>query len=143
MGKCWVIIEDDSLAGYITLLADKLSSIGDGKKLLSNEGIKYQTYPAVKIGLLAADERAKGAGTRLMDWALFYIATEIVPRVGVRYVTVDALFDEDKGYDISTFYKEKWGFIYASPSSETPKRHPYKTMFLDIRPLVEALCEHI
>lgn len=139
VGKCWVIVEKGSLAGYITLLADKLSTESENVKLLHSEGVKYQSYPAVKIGLLAADERARGAGGRLMDWALDYIATELVPRLGVRFVTVDALFDPDKDYDASTFYRDKYGFIYANPDAESPKTKPYKTMYLDIRPMVDAL----
>lgn len=52
------------MGGYITLLADKLSL---EEAILLGEGIKYQTFPAVKIGLLAADSRAKGAGRSLVE----------------------------------------------------------------------------
>jgi hypothetical protein len=44
--------QGDSLAGYITLLADKLQV---ENPILVEEGVKYQTFPAIKIGLLAVD----------------------------------------------------------------------------------------
>jgi hypothetical protein len=55
--QCWIVRVGDSLAGYITLLADKLQ-VED--TLLDQEGVKYRTFPAVKIGLLAVDRRTKG-----------------------------------------------------------------------------------
>jgi GNAT superfamily N-acetyltransferase len=100
---CWAIRSGDSLAGYITLLADKLQV---ENPILVEEGVKYQTFPAIKIGLLAVDRRAKGAGRHLMEWAIEYVVSEIVPVVGVRFVTVDALYDRDvePAYDASGFY---------------------------------------
>ena len=65
MSQCWIIRHNESLAGYITLLADKLEA---DEQLLAEEGVQYRTFPAVKIGLLAADQRAKGAGRRLVEW---------------------------------------------------------------------------
>jgi hypothetical protein len=53
--QCWVLRVGDALAGYITLLADKLQA---ENPLLVEEGVKYQTFPAIKIGLLAVDRRA-------------------------------------------------------------------------------------
>jgi hypothetical protein len=67
IGRCWIIHHNNHLAGYITLLADKLTV---QRRLLRGEQIEYRTFPAVKIGLLAADRRAKGAGTRLMERAM-------------------------------------------------------------------------
>jgi hypothetical protein len=46
---CWVVRIGDSLAGYITLLADKLQV---EEPILLEESVKYRTFPAVKIGLL-------------------------------------------------------------------------------------------
>jgi hypothetical protein len=62
--QCWLVRVEDALAGYITLLADKLE-VED--TLLIQEGVKYRTFPAVKIGLLAVDRRTKGLGVRLME----------------------------------------------------------------------------
>jgi hypothetical protein len=54
--QCWIAGVEDALADYITLLADKLE-VEDN--LLIQEGVKYRTFPAVMIGLLAVDRRTK------------------------------------------------------------------------------------
>jgi GNAT superfamily N-acetyltransferase len=135
--QCWIARVEDALAGYITLLADKLD-VED--TLLIQEGVKYRTFPAVKIGLLAVDRRTKGLGVRLMEWAIDYVITEVVPIIGVRFVTVDALydFDVDPVYDASRFY-EKLGFEFADPTESLPPVNPYRTMYLDLKPLMDAL----
>ena len=132
---CWLIREESGLAAYITLLADKLEV---DSPLLKSEDIKYRTFPAVKIGLLAADERAKGAGTRLVEWALEYIAADLSQKIGVRFVTVDALYDPDNGYDTSGYYR-RFGFLLADPHGPVPPPVPYRTMFLDLKPLIDAI----
>lgn len=43
----------------MTPITDKLEL---DQPILIDEGVQYQTFPAIKIGLLAADRRAKGAG---------------------------------------------------------------------------------
>ena len=135
--QCWIARVEDALAGYITLLADKLE-VED--TLLIQEGVKYRTFPAVKVGLLAVDRRTKGLGLRFMEWAIDYVITEVVPIIGVRCITVDALydFDIDPAYDASGFY-EKLGFEFADPTEPLPPVNPYRTMYLDLKPLIEAL----
>jgi GNAT superfamily N-acetyltransferase len=140
IGRCWVLIGNGLLAGYITLLTDKLQMENPP---LGGEGITYSTMPAVKIGLLAADQRAKGAGTRLVEWALEYVAEEIVPKVGVRFVTVDAFYDKDPGsdgkhYDASGFY-QKIGFNFVNPEESLPPEDGYRTMYFDLKPLIEVI----
>ena len=142
IGRCWVIVSDGLLAGYITLLTDKLKREAD-KPPLKGEGIKYASAPAIKIGLLAADKRAKGAGRRLVEWALEYVASELVSKVGVRFVTVDAFFDKDLDknglhYDASGFY-EKIGFNFANPDEKLPPEDGYRTMYFDLKPLIELI----
>jgi len=135
--QCWIARVEDALAGYITLLADKLE-VED--TLLIQEGVKYRTFPAVKVGLLAVDRRTKGLGLRFMEWAIDYVITEVVPIIGVRFITVDALYDYDfdPAYDASGFY-EKLGFEFADPTEPLPPINPYRTMYLDLKPLMEAL----
>jgi GNAT superfamily N-acetyltransferase len=108
--------------------------------LLLQEGVKYRTFPAVKIGLLAVDRRTKGLGVRFMEWAIDYVITEVVPIIGVRFITVDALYDfeVEPAYDASGFY-EKLGFEFADPMESLPPVNPYRTMYLDLKPLMEAL----
>ncbi len=139
VGRCWVLRHGDDLAAYVTLLADRLEV---DTRLLEDEDVQYKTFPAVKIGLLAADERARGAGTRLVEWALEYVATELVPLVGVRFVTVDALYDpdDDPAYDTAPYY-ERFGFRLVNPDADLPPEQPYRTMYLDIKPFVDALAD--
>ena len=130
------------MAGYITLLTDKLEL---EQPPLAGEGVQYRTMPAVKIGLLAADGRARGAGRRLVEWALEYAAVELVPRVGVRFMTVDAFYDLDADsvgvhYDASGFYT-RLGFNFVNPDEALPPPQSYRTMYFDLKPLVEALRE--
>jgi GNAT superfamily N-acetyltransferase len=135
--QCWIARVEDALAGYMTLLADKLQ-VEDA--LLVQEGVKYRTFPAIKIGLLAVDRRAKGLGMRLMEWAIDYVIAEVVPAIGVRFITVDALYDSDVDppYDTSSFYA-KLGFEFADPTELLPPTNPYRTMYLDLKPLIEVL----
>lgn len=132
MCRCWIISHNGALAAYITLLADRLSI--ERKKFLKTEGVKRDSFPAVKIGYLASDKRAQGAGSHLLEWSLSYIALTLSPAVGVRFVTVDALDDPDTGYSTVGYY-EKYGFQVTS-SRRTPKR-PSRSMFMDIKPLID------
>ncbi|NJN38970.1 MAG: GNAT family N-acetyltransferase [Acaryochloridaceae cyanobacterium CSU_3_4] len=137
--QCWVIRHKDALAGYITLLADKLEV---DTQLLEGEGVRYRTFPAIKIGLLAADERAKGAGSSLVEWALEYVAVELASAVGIRFMTVDALYDADEKppYDASAFY-QKFGFQFVNPDETVPENVPYRTMYFDLKPLIDLSLE--
>lgn len=137
ISQCWILRCEDSLAGYITLLADKLEV---DQSLLLDEGVQYRSFPAIKIGLLAVDRRAKGAGRRLVEWAVEYVAAEVSPTVGVRFMTVDALYDPDTTppYDASGFY-EKFGFQFADPNESLPPSVPYRTMYLDLKLLIDLL----
>ena len=137
ISQCWILRCEDSFAGYITLLADKLEV---DQSLLLDEGVQYRSFPAIKIGLLAVDRRAKGAGRRLVEWAVEYVAAEVSPTVGVRFMTVDALYDPDTTppYDASGFY-EKFGFQFADPNESLPPSVPYRTMYLDLKPLIDLL----
>jgi GNAT superfamily N-acetyltransferase len=135
ISQCWVLQHDDSLAGYMTLIADKLEV---DQPILIDEGVQYQTFPAIKIGLLAADRRARGAGRRLVEWAIEYVAGEIAATIRVRFLTVDALYDADESppYDASGFY-EKLGFKFVNAEETLPPVIPYRTMYLDLKPLID------
>jgi GNAT superfamily N-acetyltransferase len=143
MGLCWVITNNGKLVAFITLLADRLQVFDKDRNpkriLKKEEQIEYTSFPAVKIGLLASDKRARHAGRRLVEWAIDYIATEIAPRIGVRFITVDAAYDSEiePHYDISGFYTTL-GFEYAIREQELPPSAdtPYRTMFFDLRGLL-------
>jgi hypothetical protein len=75
-----------------------------------------------------------------MEWAIDYVITEVITVIGVRFITVDALYDFDvePAYDASGFYA-KLGFEFADPTESLPPFNPYRTMYLDLKPLMEAL----
>ncbi len=145
VGRAWIIREAGQLAGYITLLTDALTKKvrGQQKRFLEVEGIEYGAIPAIKIGRLARSTEALGAGHCLMDWALVCIAKELAPKVGVRFVTVDALYDADdpdNEYDISKFY-ERFGFQFVNPEKLPTPKTRYRSMFLDIKALVDEFAK--
>ncbi|SDG66105.1 hypothetical protein SAMN04487996_12189 [Dyadobacter soli] len=138
ISKCWLVNCEEGLAAYITLLADKLAM---GTPILVDEDVRYTTFPAVKIGWLAADPRAKGSGRRLMDWAMRYAVLELVPKLGVRFITVDALYDAEspeKLYDASGFY-EKLGFRFANADETLPPADGFRSMYFDLMPLIQQV----
>jgi hypothetical protein len=134
LSACWILQHGGFLAAYITLLADSLRV---EEQLLLGEEVKYRTFPAVKVGLLAADRRARGAGRCLVDWAMEYVSRSISPLLGARFMTVDALYDPDSGYDSSGFY-ERLGFRFANPDEPMPPVNGYRTMYFDLKPLIDA-----
>lgn len=139
IARAFVLRNDEGLAAYITLLADKLEA---EVPLLQGKHIHYRTFPALKIGLLAADARARGAGRALVQWAIGYAAYELAPKLGLRFVTVDALYDPDTGYDAAPVYQEL-GFFLLSPNAPLPTAQPYRTMFFDLRALTHPATEHV
>jgi GNAT superfamily N-acetyltransferase len=138
VSHCWFAWNNAGrLAGYITLLADCLMV---ERSLLEGENVRYRTFPAVKVGLLAADRRAKGLGTALMRWAFRYAASELCPRLGARFVTVDALYDPDSDYDTSGFY-ERFGFTFSDGEGRRIPGQPFRTMYFDLKPILDSLAE--
>jgi hypothetical protein len=53
---------------------------------------------------------------------------------------VDALYDldEEPPYDASGFY-EKFGFRFVNVEETLPPSTPYRTMYLDLKPLIDLL----
>jgi hypothetical protein len=46
-----------------------------------------------------------------VEWAIEYVATELVPAVGVRFVTVDALYDYAKAKEVADALLSRIGWI--------------------------------
>jgi hypothetical protein len=139
LSRCFILKHENDLVGYITLLADKLEV---KEPILIEEGVKRMTFPAVKIGWLASDKKANGVGKLLVKHALYYVAEHIAPRIGVRFVTVDALYDEDcdPHYDISTFYLKR-GFNYVNEDEPLPPKDGFRSMYFDLKDLIAAFQE--
>lgn len=133
IARCFVLRDSDRIIGYITLLADRLWTASASQLLLSEEVLRT-SFPAVKIGLLAVDSRHQGKGVarRLVAWSIAHVLEEIAPRLGVRFMTVDALVDPETSYDVTGLYA-RLGFTYASVSDELPHEDGFQTMYIDLR----------
>ena len=127
--QSWVLRSSEGMAAYVTLLADKLDYVG----LLEDEGIHRGSFPAIKIGLLAADHRAKGAGTALVVWVFQHNIDDVRPRVGVRFVTVDAFCDPDSDYNTVPYY-QRFGFRLIDQSDDGHRG--FRSMYLDLEAVV-------
>jgi len=76
------------LVGYFSILADSI-------RLETKErpdGVRYPTAPAIKLGRMAVHEayKRRGVGPWILD-NVVGLALEVGGKVGVRYVTLDAL----------------------------------------------------
>ena len=97
------------LAGYVTILNDRINLEGDLKEFFRNKGIHYHSLPALKIGRLCVDNRflRKGLGTMMIDFSIriaFHISEKYS---GCRFLVLDA--KRNTIHDPIHFYK-KLGF---------------------------------
>ncbi|MCX5963844.1 MAG: hypothetical protein NT070_12100 [Cyanobacteria bacterium] len=60
-----------------------------------------------------------------MNYSIDYVAAKIILMVGVRFVTVDAMYDRDidPSYDATGFYA-KLGFEFVDPKKACHQRSP-------------------
>ena len=65
-------------------------------------------------------------------------ASELSPRVGVRFVTVDALHDPDSIYDTAGFYA-RFGFAFADGEGRRVPGQPFRAMYYDLKPILDAI----
>ncbi|MBU3679609.1 MAG: GNAT family N-acetyltransferase [Candidatus Kapabacteria bacterium] len=131
--RCFVLRDSNRIIGYITLLADRLWT-ASASQLLLNEDVLRTSFPAVKIGLLAVDSRHQGKGVarKLVAWSIALVLEEIAPKLGVRFMTVDALVDPETSYDATGLY-ERLGFTHVDMSDESPPTDGFRTMYIDLR----------
>jgi len=129
------LIEDTDkniTVAYFSILADKITFNPDEKSLWNrlNRNIpnskRRKSYPAVKIGRLAVNEKitGEGVGTFVLD-SIKYAFTN-VKRVGCRFITVDAL------KSAIPFY-ERNGFRFFT---ESDKEDETRLMFYDLKNFV-------
>ncbi len=86
----YLLYNFETLIGYFSLSADTMPATDIEKEKLQN-GKKYKSYPAIKIGRLAiAEEYAReGYESWLISAIKFKFANEQLP-IGCRYLLVDA-----------------------------------------------------
>ena len=115
----------DTLAGYISLIADALTLEQDEKQAMP--AIEFSVLPAVKIGRLATDQgtgsRTRGIGTAMMRFG-FLKGLELATLVGTRFLTVDAL-------EGAVAFYERLGFVRNTARTYTKKKQ-FISMRLDL-----------
>ncbi|HET6402682.1 MAG TPA: hypothetical protein VFH95_14960 [Candidatus Kapabacteria bacterium] len=140
----WAYVLKRRIAAFLTIQADQLrfESAEKGKTVSLPDG-DFEIVPAVKLMVLARDSRATGAGKALLAWVIDYIIREIVPRLGVRFLTVDAYYEFDArgklDYDSGPYYAEQFDFRYVDPKERPHPDGEYRSMYLDLLPLEEAM----
>lgn len=120
---------ENKLAGYVTLLNDKINLEGNLKEFFREKDIHYKSLPALKIGRLCVhdDFLRRGLG-RLMVLFSIKQANEISEeKAGCKFITLDAKRNERRELDSIHFYK-KLGFklLKARRKGTTP-------MYLDLK----------
>lgn len=112
-----------TVVGYISLVCGEIASCPELGA--SDPNFHYKHYPAVKIARLAVHKelQGKGLGRSLTQLGIGIARDEISPRVGCRFVTLDA----KKGS--VDFYKSQ-GFTFLD--SEDNKNNDHPIMFLDL-----------
>ncbi|WDR00892.1 GNAT family N-acetyltransferase [Devosia sp. J2-20] len=117
----------DKAVAYITLVCGQVETqVQVGDQIGSDVSYTYDHCPAVKIARLAVDTRFKGngLGQYLVDFALGLTREEIMPRIGCRFVIVDAKQTAVK------FYQDKCGFTLINTVEN--KALPSPVMFMDL-----------
>lgn len=122
-------VYENVTVAYFSLLADKISFNPDEKNIWNKLNRKIpnpkrrKSYPALKIGRLAVNERfsGEGVGTFVLDSIKYAFTT--VKRLGCRFITVDALIS-------ATHFYEKNGFRFFTVSDENEET---RLMFFDLK----------
>jgi len=85
-------LNNSKLAGYITLLSDRINLEGDLKDMFRRKGIEYHSLPALKVGRLCVDDcyLRRGLGTLMLAFAV-KVANRIFNEcAGCRFMVLDA-----------------------------------------------------
>ena len=117
MTQSVLIVHDTKIIGYYTLQADAIQLAPDEKKSFILRGMKYKTFPAVKIGRLAVQKALQNQGIGKL--AMRYIIGTIRRSywdVAARFITVDA---KKEGNSLE-FYT-KFGFVPNKKENEAER----------------------
>ena len=108
VSKTFLLFNNNSLVGYVTLLCDSLRVEGEIQGYFKNKNILYKTLPAIKIGRLAVDDKyqRKGFGRRLVHIAYTYAKEISNNYCGCRFLILDAKINKEKEKDSLHFYKK-------------------------------------
>lgn len=111
----FIHVDKNTIIGYYSVCCD---AIRLSKEEKSSVGPQYPDYPAIKIARLAVDKnyQRKGVGTLLLKDALG-LAREVSKDTACRFVTVDALPEED-----SVGLYNRFGFVRNLVEQERSRR---------------------
>jgi hypothetical protein len=95
LAKTYAFIEPSApprVRGYITLVCGEIVVEDGAPQVEPDANFTYPHFPAVKIARLIVDSRLRGndLGTKLVQLGLGIVKDQICPRVGCRFVVVDA-----------------------------------------------------
>lgn len=130
LAKTYALFQGDGsqkIVAYITLVCGQVETKEQvGEQIGSEVSYTYDHCPAVKIARLAVDSRysGKGLGRILVEFALGVTRDEIRPRIGCRFVIVDAKKTAVEFY-------EKLGFSLINTPDNKALSSP--VMFIDLR----------
>jgi GNAT superfamily N-acetyltransferase len=115
--------EPKKALGYVTLVCGEIAT--DPQLTTEEADFSYSHYPALKIARLAVDKslQGQGVGAYLTRMSIGIAKNEICPRVGCRFVTLDA----KKG---SVEFYRKQGFTLLDTKENNARAYP--VMFLDL-----------
>jgi GNAT superfamily N-acetyltransferase len=117
--------EKDEPVGYFSLMADSIQ-LDDGVDATAGH---YKTAPAIKIARLGVASRMQGQG---LGKELFYVALkevyEVGRRVGVRYITLDAVAEKVSWYENLGFTET----TSAQPTAENGLDPGDRSMYFDL-----------
>jgi GNAT superfamily N-acetyltransferase len=131
LGKTYGLFETTDVArirAYVTLVCGEIE-VQAGEPAVEGVDFRYPTYPAVKIARLAVDHRfrRRGLGETLVRFALGTIKDQICPRVGCRFVVLDA-----KKQSVQFYLKQ--GFTLLDSAENHDRDQPI--MFIDLRKIL-------
>jgi len=106
VARTYVLVDDSSPAkiwAYITLIASEIKISGSSVCLVDDctRANGMSELPAVKIARLAVDHRLEGngLGEYLINFSISIAQTEIMPKIGCRFIIVDAKQSAVKYYE--------------------------------------------
>lgn len=125
LGRTYVAVSADGrVRGYVTLVCGQI--VADGlRERAEIADFAYEHFPAVKLARLAVDARLQGhgLGKALLTLAVGIVKDEIRPRVGCRFVVLDAKHPSIQFY-------ERHGFTLLDTTANREARQP--VMYMDL-----------
>ncbi|MEK6981551.1 MAG: GNAT family N-acetyltransferase [Candidatus Micrarchaeota archaeon] len=120
-----IIYEEKKIIGYFSLQTDSIRLADEERSKFEAAGIPYKSFPSVKIGRLAVDERyaKKGLGKTILE-VIIGIVRNSQENIASRFITVDS----KKNEHALRFYRKN-GFVENLIYNKDPKRETVSFRF--------------